>query len=279
MELGSGNAQEAKRVYNPGRFRSQKGNPGGRYHGKSYALNRGVREARGDVVVFTDDDVTMEATWLQSLTASLHNAEWAGAGGRTLPERDFGPPHWLALDRRHAAPLGIFDMGSEAKEMKESPFGNNMALRKKVVEKHGGFRTDLGPCAGSSYPQKSEDSEFGIRLLAAGERLRYEPSAVVYHCVPRSRIQKEYFLLHMRKLNVAFVVMLLGLMAVAQGKHKPVQIGTLTLGGSNQFGTIFVADFTSFAKVIPETKGGLWSRNRLTIRAISVTASLPQVNL
>src|SRR5712692_9133010 len=115
MELGSGNAQEAKRVYNPGRFRSQKGNPGCRYHGKSYALNRGVREARGDVVVFTDDDVTMEATWLQSLTASLHNAEWAGAGGRTLPERDFGPPHWLALDRRHAAPLGHFRHGLRSK--------------------------------------------------------------------------------------------------------------------------------------------------------------------
>jgi len=176
---------------NPGRFR---------YlfeprQGKSYASNRGVREARGDIVAFTDDDVTVEPTWLHNLTGSLHNGEWGGAGGRTLPERGFVPPHWLALEKRYAlAPLGIFDMGSEAKELKESPFGNNMAFRKKLLEKHGGFRTDLGPRAGSPHPQKSEDSELGIRLLAAGERLRYVPSAIVYHCVPQSRIQKGYFL-------------------------------------------------------------------------------------
>ena len=55
--------------------------------GKSYALNAGVREARGDVLAFTDDDVTFEPMWLQNLTASLRTGEWAGAGGRTLPPR------------------------------------------------------------------------------------------------------------------------------------------------------------------------------------------------
>jgi glycosyltransferase involved in cell wall biosynthesis len=164
--------------------------------GKSYASNKGVREARGDIVAFTDDDVTMEPTWLHNLTANLHTGEWAGAGGRTLPEQDFVPPHWLAsLERRSMlAPLGIFDLGSEATELKESPFGNNMAFRKKIIEQHGGFRTDLGPCGGDPRPQKSEDSEFGIRLIAAGERLRYEPTAIIYHCVPQYRIQKKYFL-------------------------------------------------------------------------------------
>src|SRR5271165_3469739 len=49
--------------------------------GKSCALNRGVGEARGDIVAFTDDDVTLEPTWLQNLTASLRSGEWAGAGG------------------------------------------------------------------------------------------------------------------------------------------------------------------------------------------------------
>ncbi len=176
---------------NPGRFRylleSQQG--------KSYALNAGIREARGDVLAFTDDDVTMEATWLHHLTASLHSRDWAGAGGRTFPERGFVPPAWLAIEGRYAlAPLAVFDMGSEAKELKETPYGNNMAFRKDLFEKHGGFNTELGPSAGSAGPQKSEDSEFGERLLAAGERFWYEPAAVVYHCVPRSRIQKEYFL-------------------------------------------------------------------------------------
>lgn len=163
--------------------------------GKSHALNAGIREAYGDVLAFTDDDVTVVPTWLQNLTAGLFGESWVGAGGRTLPEQTFSPPVWLSLEGRYAlAPLAIFDLGLESRELNESPYGNNMAFRKAIFEKHGGFRTDLGPQAGSNEPQKSEDSEFGSRLLAAGERLCYEPSAIVYHSVPQNRIQKEYFL-------------------------------------------------------------------------------------
>ena len=35
--------------------------------GKSYALNAGIREARGDILAFVDDDVTVEPMWLQNL--------------------------------------------------------------------------------------------------------------------------------------------------------------------------------------------------------------------
>jgi GT2 family glycosyltransferase len=58
--------------------------------------------------------------------------------------------------------------------------------------KHGDFRTDLGPQPGSEI--RSEDAEFGERLLMKGERLWYEPSAVVYHAIPLERVQKAYFL-------------------------------------------------------------------------------------
>lgn len=52
--------------------------------GKSFALNSGCREARGDVLAFLDDDVTVEPTWLQNLTNALDGSEWAGAGGRIV---------------------------------------------------------------------------------------------------------------------------------------------------------------------------------------------------
>src|SRR5580704_1493640 len=39
--------------------------------GKSYALNSGIREALGEILAFMDDDVTVEPTWLQNLTANL----------------------------------------------------------------------------------------------------------------------------------------------------------------------------------------------------------------
>jgi len=47
-----------------------------------------------------------------------------------------------------------------------------MAFRKAVFEKLGGFRTDLGPRPGSAI--RSEDTEFGDRVLGDGQRLWYE---------------------------------------------------------------------------------------------------------
>jgi glucosyl-dolichyl phosphate glucuronosyltransferase len=163
--------------------------------GKSTALNTGIRAAVGDVLAFTDDDVVFDAEWLGNLTAPLKNGEWAGVGGRTLPKGTASLPRWLPRDPRHGpAPLALFDRGPAPCELNETPFGNNVAYRKQMFLKYGGFRVDLGPRPGLQAPQKGEDSEFGRRLLDAGERLRYEPSAVLYHEVPERRLQKSYFL-------------------------------------------------------------------------------------
>jgi glucosyl-dolichyl phosphate glucuronosyltransferase len=174
---------------NPGRFRYLL-EP---QRGKSHALNTGIREAKGDILAFTDDDVIVEPTWLHNLTAVLDNEEWVGSGGRTLPEQNFLPPRWLLLETKHATgPLAVFDLGPVATMLSEPPFGNNVAFHKRMFERYGTFRTDFGPPPGNKI--RGEDTEFGRRLLTAGERLYYEPSAVVYHSVPTSRIRKEYFL-------------------------------------------------------------------------------------
>jgi GT2 family glycosyltransferase len=83
-------------------------------------------------------------------------------------------------------------LGPDAGQLDEPPFGANMAFRKTMFERHGGFRIDLGPNPDNMI--RGEDTEFGGRLLAAGERLRYEPTAVVYHPVLANRARKDYFL-------------------------------------------------------------------------------------
>ena len=174
----------------------------GRFHylfeprqGKSYALNAGVRTARGDVLAFTDDDAIVEPTWLANLTDPLSSGDWAGSGGRTFPSVAFSRPEWLSGDN----PLqwggilgGLFDMGAEPCELIVAPYGVNMAFRKKMFEKYGVFREELGPRPGSEI--RNEDTEFGQRLMAARERLYYVPSAVVYHEISTDRLRKEYFL-------------------------------------------------------------------------------------
>ena len=164
--------------------------------GKSHALNSGIRAARGAILAFMDDDVRADASWLNNLTAPFENAQWAGVGGRILPDESFSPPPWLALkgqkEKYALAPLALFDLGEKSCELFEAPFGTNMAYRKEMFEKYGNFRADLGPRPGSEI--RNEDTEFGDRLLAAGENLLYQPAAVVYHPVAENRIQKKYYL-------------------------------------------------------------------------------------
>ena len=162
--------------------------------GKSFALNSGIRGARGKVLAFIDDDVVANSSWLQSLTADILNGKAAGAGGKILLDPTFEAPSWLALDgpMSLAGMLAVFDLGNERRVLDRPPFGTNMAFHRSMFEKYGLFRTDMGPAPGSEI--RNEDVEFCRRLMSGGEVLHYEPEAIVYHAVPERRRRPEYFL-------------------------------------------------------------------------------------
>lgn len=162
--------------------------------GKSFALNRGIRDAAGDILVFVDDDITVEPEWLFELTKPLSDPKWAGSGGRVYLPVGFVPPSWMATEGPHAlvSILAQFDLGTEPCVLSIPPIGNNMAFRREMFAKYGGFRTDLGPSPGSEI--RHEDTEFGARLMKGGERILYVPTAIVRHAVEESRLKKKYFL-------------------------------------------------------------------------------------
>jgi glycosyltransferase involved in cell wall biosynthesis len=164
--------------------------------GKSHALNTGVNAAHGEILAFMDDDVSVDPAWLETLTAPLRGAsDWSGAGGPVILNWSCPPPSWFDTKRtQYMGPLAGFDLGDQALAMHEPPFGTNMAFRKNMFTKYGLFRTDLGPSPRTDIPRPNEDTEFGRRLLAGGERLRYVPAAIVHHPVPEERLRKEYFL-------------------------------------------------------------------------------------
>lgn len=163
--------------------------------GKSFALNSGIHEAKGKILAFVDDDVVVEPTWLEQLTSALSDCTWAGCGGRILPKPGFLPPRWLALSgplSQLGALCAYFDQGDLPLLLNKPPVGTNMAFRREMFDEYGGFREDLGPRPGSEL--RSEDTEFGRRLMAAGERLCYVPSAIVYHEISENRVRKGFFL-------------------------------------------------------------------------------------
>jgi glucosyl-dolichyl phosphate glucuronosyltransferase len=162
--------------------------------GKSHALNSGIQHSDGEILAFMDDDVTANSNWLRNIILPIQSGCYEGVGGRILLDPSFTPPKWLGLEEPFnlGGVLAQFDLGDKPQDLDIAPVGTSMAFVREMFQKYGGFRTDLGPVPGSQI--RGEDTEFGHRLLSLGKRLRYEPSAIVYHAVPEHRIQKGYFL-------------------------------------------------------------------------------------
>jgi glycosyltransferase involved in cell wall biosynthesis len=180
---------QSYRAKGPARFRLVSE----RQQGLSYARNTGIRNARGEILAFTDDDICVESGWLWNLTSSLHTGEWAGAGGQIFPVCEEILPNWLPIeDFRTLGVFAGFYLGAVAGPLTRPPYGGNMAYHREMFEKHGSFRVDLGR-SGTNL-QGREEVEFANRLLARGEKLRYEPTAVVRHAVPAARMSKSYVL-------------------------------------------------------------------------------------
>jgi GT2 family glycosyltransferase len=157
--------------------------------GKSFALNTGVRAARGDLLAFTDDDVLVDRHWLTSLEKIFAQFDCIGVAGRVVPVWWEPKPEWLELEDQQA--VVHFEYGEEPRRLELPPNGANMAFRRIAFEKYGLFRVDVGK---TKHACGIEDREFGVRLLTAGQNLVYAPQAVIYHPVDSARLRKDYFL-------------------------------------------------------------------------------------
>jgi GT2 family glycosyltransferase len=132
--------------------------------GEGRGRNVGLREARHDLLLGTDDDCTVAPDWVGRAWAHLEAEPRGIVTGRVLP---VGDPRAVPSTREDAEPrdytgdLSCFPL-----------FPNNMALRRTLALELGGFDEGL-PAA--------PDNDFCYRWLRDGKPLRYEPDMVVWH--------------------------------------------------------------------------------------------------
>jgi glucosyl-dolichyl phosphate glucuronosyltransferase len=161
--------------------------------GRSAALNTGIAAAAGAIIVTTDDDVRVEADWLEAVGRAFDALPCDYIGGRVLPIWGGPKPAWLA-DRpsRHWAVIALLDYGPEPIELTtRMPLGVNMAFRREAFERVGGWDPRVGRKAGTLLGQ--EVREWCIRARARGVIGYYVPDLLVRHIIPANRLNKAYF--------------------------------------------------------------------------------------
>ena len=167
--------------------------------GRSSALNAGLAAADGCIVAMTDDDVLVDEAWLEAACAALLDETDPGiayAGGPVSPIWEVDPPAWLDLTRGDLwGTIAIQDHGAERfvyEDRRKVPLGANMAARRSLFDRIGGFRADLGRSSGRLV-MGQEVPELLMRVRGAGLRGVYLPAMHVRHHIPARRLQRAYF--------------------------------------------------------------------------------------
>lgn len=157
--------------------------------GLSHARNKGWHEAKGDIVVFTDNDVIVEKTWLSAIVSAFQLAPHVGCvTGAILPSELESPAQDL-LEQYGGYNKGfsqqLYDNDRSRRDDPLYPYnagrfgsGANMAITRTALEQLGGFAVTLG--AGTPT-HGGEDIDILQRVISGGFAIVYQPSALLWH--------------------------------------------------------------------------------------------------
>jgi glycosyltransferase involved in cell wall biosynthesis len=160
--------------------------------GLSYGRNAGIAHARGNILVFTDDDVRVNSDWMET----IHDAfqaypEAAYIGGKVLPLWEAPEPKWADI---RLGSFALQDYGQESTTIdRNNPkclIGANLACRKQLIECVGGF--DPATQRVKDGVGSLEDHEWQTRIWAVGLHGQYVPDVQVSTPVQPERLRKAY---------------------------------------------------------------------------------------
>jgi len=159
--------------------------------GLCHARNRGVKESRGSVVAFLDDDVIVDGQWLRHLDDCFRDTGADVVGGRSYLIYEDELPRWFGPAFRKA--LSEVNLGTRRRTLKDGDnlFGLNIAFRKSKLVESGGFDGKLD--RKGKMLLGGGETELLRRMAASGATIVYEPRAVVGHIIGPERLRWDYF--------------------------------------------------------------------------------------
>lgn len=160
----------------------------------------GLKEANSDQLVYADDDIRAEPTWLSAIAENFSDPNVAMVGGNNYPDFKGPVPSWL--EKLWAVPshggqmlgqLSILSLPNGRRSI--SPmmiWGCNFSIRKQVLLDAGGFHPDAMP---SDLIRFRGDGETHVSRYVQEQELscKFDSRASVYHAVTPARMTIEYF--------------------------------------------------------------------------------------
>jgi len=161
--------------------------------GLSCARNRGIKESRGELLVYVDDDATVFPGYLKAYDDFFHTyLNELVAGGPIIPHYEVDPPEWISHYTEVLLTAYLYK-GEKIIPFKHGlfPGGGNACYRAEVFEKFGLFNVELGR-KGSGLIG-AEEKDFFSRLFVVGKKVWYVSGAGIYHYISEQKLTEEHF--------------------------------------------------------------------------------------
>lgn len=162
--------------------------------GVAIARNTGARLARGQYIAYYDDDLILADNCLSEIVAPfvMEQPKPIAVTGKCLLDWEGGRAEWFP--KEHEALLSRYDFGDQARFMTSDEYliTMNVAFDKDAFLQQGGVREDLSR-KGRMFICGADNDLFN-RIIASGGHVYYNPKALIYHFVPKSRQQKDWLL-------------------------------------------------------------------------------------
>jgi len=160
--------------------------------GLSESRNKGIIEAKGDIIAFFDDDAVADENWLRELLKVYKERDAIAAGGKLLPKWTSKKPNFLPEEYYWLIGATHKGFPEEVTEVRNT-FGSNLSFKAEVLKALNGFRGEMG-VKGKGLRQ-GEKTELCERMREKfGRGVVYNPEAVVYHKVFPERLRMRFLL-------------------------------------------------------------------------------------
>ena len=139
--------------------------------GPAAARNRGAGEARGTIILFTDDDCVPMPDWIDAMLKPFHDPDIVGAKGVYRTSQKSLVARFVQIDYEDRYRL------MEAHDFIDFVDTYSAAFRRDRFLEMAGYDT--------SFPLAcAEDIELSYRMSARGWKMKFVPNAIVYHTHP-----------------------------------------------------------------------------------------------